>query len=223
MAVRSYYSRKLNRQKNFLEKQQIVEKERTRIAADIHDDLGAGLSTIRFLSEKVKRNSFSEVTKTDAEKIVTNSNELVQKMNELIWAMNEKNDTLEDLLFYTRSYVAEYAEENNLRFNMNLPEIIPVVIISGEVRRNVFLTVKEALHNIVKHAQAKSIAITISINKNLLIILKDDGIGFIENAKGEGNGLKNMQKRIESVGGSLAITGINGVEAKIEVPLFQKL
>ncbi len=222
LLIRTYYRRKLEKQKNLLEKQQIVEKERTRIAADIHDDLGAGLSTIRFLSEKVKRNSFSDVTKTDAEKIVTNSNELVQKMNELIWAMNEKNDTLEDLLFYTRSYAAEYAEENNLRFNMNLPESIPEIIISGEVRRNVFLTVKEALHNIVKHARAKSIVVTISINKNLLIVLKDDGIGFAENAGGSGNGLKNMQKRTGSVGGSLEITNKNGVEVKIAVPLFQK-
>jgi signal transduction histidine kinase/ligand-binding sensor domain-containing protein len=218
--IRTYYRRKLEKQKNLLEKQQIVEKERTRIAADIHDDLGAGLSTIRFLSEKVKRNSFSDVTKIDAEKIVTNSNELVQKMNELIWAMNEKNDTLEDLLFYTRSYAAEYAEENNLQFNMNLPESIPGIIISGEVRRNVFLTVKEALHNIVKHAQAKSISIVVSINKSLLIILNDDGIGFAENAKGNGNGLRNMQKRILSVGGSLEIINANGVEVKIAVPLF---
>lgn len=220
--IRTYYRRKLERQKNLLEKQQIVEKERTRIAADIHDDLGAGLSTIRFLSEKVKRNSFSDVTKTDAEKIVTNSNELVQKMNELIWAMNEKNDTLEDLLFYTRSYAAEYAEENNLRFNMDLPESIAEIIISGEVRRNVFLTVKEALHNIVKHAQAKSVSIIVSINKSLLIILKDDGIGIAENVKGDGNGLRNMQKRILSVGGNLEIVNKNGVEVKITVPLFQQ-
>ncbi len=222
LLIRTYYNRKLEKQKNLLEKQQVVENERTRIAADIHDDLGAGLSTIRFLSEKVKRNSFSDVTKTDAEKIVTNSNELVQKMNELIWAMNEKNDTLEDLLFYTRSYAAEYAEENNLRFNMDLPESVPEIIISGEVRRNVFLTVKEVLHNIVKHAQAKSISIVISINKNLLIVLKDDGIGFAENGKGDGNGLRNMQKRILSVGGSLEITNANGVEVKIAVPLFQQ-
>lgn len=220
LLTRTYYRRKLEKQKNLLEKQQIVEKERTRIAADIHDDLGAGLSTIRFLSEKVKRNSFSDVTKTDAEKIVTNSNELVQKMNELIWAMNEKNDTLEDLLFYTRSYAAEYAEEHTLRFNMDLPETIPEIIISGEVRRNVFLTVKEALHNIVKHAQAKSISVSISVDKHLLIIIKDDGIGFGENTEGRGNGLRNMQKRILSVGGSLQITNMNGVETKITVPLF---
>ncbi len=217
--IRFYYSRKLEKQKNILDKQQVVEKERTRIAADIHDDLGAGLSTIRFLSEKVKRNSFSAVTKTDAEKIVTNANELVQKMNELIWAMNEKNDTLEDLLFYTRAYSAEYAEENNLQLEINLPEAIPAVLISGELRRNVFLTVKESLHNIVKHARAKNVSINISAGKNLMINIKDDGVGFSETDKHEGNGLKNMQKRMESVGGNLEIINNNGVQVTINVLL----
>ena len=105
---------------------------------------------------------------------------------------------------------------------MDLPESIAEIIISGEVRRNVFLTVKEALHNIVKHAQAKSVSIIVSINKSLLIILKDDGIGIAENVKGDGNGLRNMQKRILSVGGNLEIVNKNGVEVKITVPLFQQ-
>ncbi|MEP6676236.1 MAG: two-component regulator propeller domain-containing protein [Ferruginibacter sp.] len=219
LLFRTYYRKKLERQKIILEKHQIVEKERTRIAEDIHDDLGAGLSSIRFLSEKVKRNSSNDVTKKDTEKIAAYSNELVQKMNELIWAMNEKNDTLEDLLFYTRSYVAEYAEENNLQLNVHMPEIIPPATISGEVRRNVFLTVKEAIHNIVKHAQAEKVFINVSIDKNLLLGIKDDGIGFPEKNKREGNGLKNMQKRIQSVGGTLEIKSENGVEIKISLPL----
>ncbi|MEP6711709.1 MAG: two-component regulator propeller domain-containing protein [Ferruginibacter sp.] len=221
LVIRNYYSIKLEKQKNILEKQQIVEKERTRIAADIHDDLGAGLSTIRFLSEKVKRNSFGAVTKDDAEKIVINSNELVQKMNELIWAMNEKNDTLEDLVFYTRSYAAEYLEENNLAHHIYLPETIRVIIISGELRRNVFLTVKESLHNIVKHAGAKNVSIQISTGKNLFINIKDDGVGFDADNNKAGNGLKNMQKRMQSINGRLTVSGNDGVEVKIDVPLSQ--
>ncbi len=218
LLIRAYYRRKLERQKNMLEKQQIVEKERTRIAADIHDDLGAGLSTIRFLSEKVKRNSFSDVTKTDAEKIVINSNELVQKMNELIWAMNEKNDTLEDLLFYARSYAAEYGEENNLQMDIFMPEKIPEIMVAGEMRRNVFLTLKESLHNIVKHAGAKKVVIKINADKNLSVIIRDDGKGF-ENTNEEGNGLKNMKKRIDSIGGFFEIINANGVTVNISVPL----
>jgi signal transduction histidine kinase/ligand-binding sensor domain-containing protein len=217
-AIRFYYHRKLEKQKIALEKQQAIEKERSRIASDIHDDLGAGLSTIRFLSEKVKRNSFSDTTKLDAEKIVNNSNELVQKMNELIWAMNEKNDTLEDLLFYARSYAAEYGEENNLQMDIIMPEKIPEIMVAGEMRRNVFLTLKESLHNIVKHAEAKRVIIKFFTDKNLSVIIMDDGKGF-EKINEEGNGLKNMKKRIDSIGGFFEITNTNGVTVSISVPL----
>ncbi|MFI5187614.1 MAG: histidine kinase, partial [Chitinophagales bacterium] len=216
--IRFYYNNKLEKQRVLLEKQQAVEKERTRIAIDMHDDLGAGLSTIRFLSEKVKRNTFSEVTKNDAEKIVVNSNELVQKMNEIIWAMNEKNDTLEDLLYYTRSYAAEYCEENNLQCETYLPENIPSVKVSGEIRRNIFLTVKESLHNAVKHAAANKIKIDFTIDKNLSIIINDDGKG-LANKSNEGNGLRNMQKRIESIGGIFKIFSNAGVTVQIKIPL----
>jgi signal transduction histidine kinase/ligand-binding sensor domain-containing protein len=218
-AIRLYYRRKLEKQKTILEKQQAIEKERSRIASDIHDDLGAGLSTMRFLSEKVKRNSFSDTTKSDAEKIVLNSNELVQKMNELIWAMNEKNDTLEDLLFYARAYAAEYGEENNLQMDIFMPENIPVKMVSGELRRNVFLTIKESLHNVVKHAAAKNVVIYFNTDKNLQVSIKDNGAGFT--AKNEdGNGLRNMKKRIESIGGTFEILNAEGVTVKMDIPLI---
>ncbi|MEO6611994.1 MAG: ATP-binding protein [Chitinophagaceae bacterium] len=207
------------RTEEVLQRKMAIEKERSRIATDMHDDLGAGLSTIRFLSEKVKRNSFSEVTKNDTDKIVFNSNELMQKMNEIIWAMNEKNDTLEDLLFYTRSYAVEYCEENNLRCETLLPEAVPACFISGEVRRNVFLVIKESLHNIVKHAAAKQVDIQFSVDKNLVIIIKDDGQGMTLNNDHEGNGLRNMQKRVESIGGSFNVQNTNGVVVKMSIPL----
>ena len=202
-----------------LQRKMFVEKERSRIATDMHDDLGAGLSTIRFLSEKVKRNSFSEVTKNDTDKIVFNSNELMQKMNEIIWAMNEKNDTLEDLLFYARSYAVEYCEENNLLCETHLPETVPTCFISGEIRRNVFLTIKESLHNIIKHAAANKVSINFSVDKILMITIKDDGQGMTKNKLQEGNGLRNMKKRIESVGGTFDVQNKNGVLVEMSIPL----
>jgi signal transduction histidine kinase/ligand-binding sensor domain-containing protein len=218
--VRNYYQRKLREQQSALEKQQAVEKERTRIASDMHDDLGAGLSTLRFLGEKVKRNSFSEVTRLDADKIIVHSNELVQKMNEIIWAMNEKNDTLEHLVFYTRSFAMEFCEEHQLQCQIQLPEDIPHLFISGEVRRNVFLTVKESLTNMVKHAEAGKVEINFTIDKNLSVLIHDDGKGFSDK-KGTsgGNGLRNMQARIESVGGSLMVSDGKGITVEMHIPL----
>jgi signal transduction histidine kinase len=140
-------------------------------------------------------------------------------MNEIIWAMNEKNDTLEDLLYYTRSYAAEYCEENNLTCKTHLPQNIPSIFVSGEIRRNVFLTVKESLHNIVKHASAEKVVIDFNITSSLMVTVKDDGKGFSENLNDNGNGLRNMQKRMESVNGSFEITENNGVMVKIKAPL----
>ncbi len=222
MLTKWYLATKIRKQQRAFEKQQAIEKERTRIATDMHDDLGAGLSSIRFLSEKVKRNTFSEVTKNDIDKILFSSSELMDKMNEIVWAMNEKNDSLPDLLAYIRSYAKEYCEENDLRCTITLPENIPAVFVSGEVRRDIFLTIKESLHNIIKHAGASAIEIKFHINEGLSLTIHDNGKGFdINNHKKEsgGNGLKNMRKRMESIGGSFKIDSNNGVLIEIRAPL----
>lgn len=229
LLVKGYVRRKLQRQKILWERQQAIEKERTRIASDMHDDLGAGLSTIRFLSEKVKRNPFNEATKNEIEKIAGISVELVENMNEIIWAMNEKNDTLEDLLFYTRSYAKEYCEEHQLQCTVEFPESIPYLFVSGELRRNVFLTIKESLHNIVKYADATSVEFHIAVNDHLIVTIKDNGRGFApveaghlagaEALRGSGNGLRNMRRRIESMGGMFDVITGRGVTVVLRVPL----
>ncbi len=220
--IRSYLQIKIRNQQRAFEKQQAIEKERTRIATDMHDDLGAGLSSIRFLSEKVKRNSFSEVTRDDIDKIMDHSSELVDKMNEIVWAMNEKNDSLGDLLVYIRSYAKEYCEENGLLCEIVQPDAIPIVFVSGEIRRHVFLTIKESLHNIVKHAGASSVKMDFHVNAGLHVNIHDDGKGLdVEKTmkSKQGNGLKNMRRRIESMGGSFKIYNNSGLMININIPL----
>ena len=220
--IKWYLGTRIRKQQRAFEKQQAIEKERTRIATDMHDDLGAGLSSIRFLSEKVKRNSFSEITKEDIGKIMEHSSTLIDKMNEIVWAMNEKNDSLGDLLVYIRSYTKEYCDENGLKCEIELPENIPDVFVSGEMRRNIFLTIKESLHNIVKHAEAKEVHVDIQVNGGLSVAIRDDGKGFdLVNGSKEslGNGLKNMRKRIESMGGTFKLYSVSGVMVNIGVPL----
>jgi signal transduction histidine kinase/ligand-binding sensor domain-containing protein len=220
--IKAYLNIKIRNQQRAFEKQQAIEKERTRIATDMHDDLGAGLSSIRFLSEKVRRNSFSDVTKNDIDKIMDHSSELVDKMNEIVWAMNEKNDSLGDLLVYIRSYAKEYCEESGLQCEIMQPDNIPVVFVSGETRRHVFLTIKESLHNIVKHAGASEVKMDFYVNASLSVIIRDNGKGFDSmNGRNEkhGNGLKNMRKRIESMGGSFKIYSISGAVIDINIPL----
>lgn len=108
IGFRFYYSNKLRRQKAVLEKQQAIEKERTRIATDMHDDLGAGLSRIKFLSETIGIKKLKqEPIEDDITSIRQYSHEMIDKMGEIVWALNEKNDSLSDLLAYTRSYAVE--------------------------------------------------------------------------------------------------------------------
>ncbi|MBS1600227.1 MAG: hypothetical protein JST75_18510 [Bacteroidetes bacterium] len=219
LLIRSYVKRKLKNQRTILERQQAIEIERTRIATDMHDDLGAGLTRIKFITENILEKTQDEKVRPDVEKLKKSSNELVEKMSEIIWAMNEKNNTLEDMLFYLRSYAVEYCNENNLACSFSLPEIIPANMVSGRVRRNVFMIVKESLHNVVKHATAKQVSITIDTGENLLVRIADDGSGFGKQEARTGNGLINMKKRAEAMQGKLIIQNNPATIIKLEVPI----
>jgi len=219
IAVRFYYRRKLETQMAALEKQQAIEKERTRIATDMHDDLGAGLTRIKFITESFLEKTNDPALKPEAEKLRTSSNELVDKMGEIIWAMNDKNNTLEDLIFYLRSYAVDYCDENKLACEFIIPETIPQKIIGGQIRRNVFLVLKESLHNAVKHASAKKISIHFQVHDTLSITITDDGRGFEQNMSKGGNGLLNMRRRAEALHGKFSVSNDAGTTIHLEVPV----
>jgi signal transduction histidine kinase len=221
LALRFYYRRKLERQLAALEKQQAIEKERTRIATDMHDDLGAGLSRIKFLSETIGiKKQQSEPIEEDVNKIREYSHEMIDKMGEIVWALNEKNDTLSDLLSYTRAYAVEYLSQHGISCTVEAPEQLPAGFVSGEFRRNVYLTVKEALHNVVKHSQASSVTIRISAAQILNIEIEDNGTGFNKaNIRQFSNGLSNMESRIKEINGEFKIENGAGTTVKINIPL----
>ena len=207
LAIRSYIRRRLEMQRIELEKKQAIEKERTRIATDMHDDLGAGLSRIKFLSETI---GIKKQQQLPIEEEITSireySHEMIDKMGEIVWALNEKNDSLSDLLAYTRSYAVGYLLQAGIRCTVETPENFPILFVSGEFRRNIFLTIKETLHNIVKHAQASCVWLSMNTGRELIIIIQDDGIGFDRGqVRPFSNGLANMQQRIRDIGGRLLI------------------
>ncbi|MEO7982902.1 MAG: histidine kinase, partial [Bacteroidota bacterium] len=165
-----------------LQRKMELEKERTRIATDMHDDLGAGLSRIKFLSETIGiKKQQQQPIEDDIIKIREYAHEMIDKMGEIVWALNEKNDSLSDLLSYTRSYTVEYLSQNGIKCRVITPDDLPAILVNGEFRRNIYLVVKETLHNIVKHAAATFVSINIETGKNLDIIIRDDGIGFNQN------------------------------------------
>ena len=206
-----------------LEKQLAILKaqqdERNRISADMHDDLGAGMTAIRLYSELAK-NKAGDLVLPEINKISSSANELLNKMNAIIWSMNSSNDTLPNLVAYIRIYALEYLENTGVHCRIFLPDEIPPVIVSGELRRNVFLVVKEALNNMLKHAQATELTITLTITREAaLLVFQDNGRGInFDSIRQFGNGLKNMKKRMEDVGIQFDIENRNGTMIRLIRP-----
>ncbi len=204
-----------------LQRKMEIEKERTRIATDMHDDLGAGLSRIKFLSETIGiKKQKMEPIEEDIISIRQYSHEMIDKMGEIVWALNEKNDSLMDLLGYTRAYAVEYLSQHGIKCGVTMPDSFPSLFVSGEFRRNIYLCVKEVLHNTVKHARASQVGLDISIDKNLELVITDNGKGFDpNNTRAYSNGLANIKKRMTDIGGNLDMKTNNGTEVKLSVPL----
>jgi signal transduction histidine kinase len=219
--VRNYYSRKLERQRLVFEKQQAIEQERTRIATDMHDDLGSGLSRIKFLSQALgNKKTGDETLKMGLEKITDYSDEMTEKMGEIVWALNEKNDTLADLVAYTRTYAIEYLGNHQLNCEINTPLNLPGTFIAGEIRRNIFLAVKECLHNIIKHANATSVNFSIQLNGGIEIIIQDNGKGIEWNKQRSfSNGIQNIRKRMNDIHGRADFFIDRGTRVVLQAPL----
>ncbi len=210
----------LREQDLLIERQEALNSERSRIASEMHDDLGSGLTTIRYLSNKALKNADSSEESKQIRKISEQSNELILNMSEIIWAMNSRNDTMELLCSYMRRYSSEYLDQYKiqLKWKQNIEDANSVV--SGEKRRSIFLVLKEALHNIVKHSRTNEVNINIENSvKKLKVEIKDNGIGFNANdSLAYGNGLYNMKKRVESIQGDLNITSTcEGTKLTIEI------
>ncbi len=205
----------LREQKMLLEKQQALEAERTRIAGEMHDDLGGGLTTIRFLSQKVLKNIKNEANRSNIKKIVNHAQNLIINMSEIIWAMNAGFDTLDSLIAYTRRYTNEYLLEHNIKLKFETKGKTNDIQLSGEKRRNIFLITKEALHNIVKHAEASEAKMIFEVNNHLIVSISDNGKGFENENNNLGNGIRNMQLRCQNFGGKLTLDNENGVTIKV--------
>ncbi|MCX6316307.1 MAG: ATP-binding protein [Bacteroidetes bacterium] len=211
--------RKLQRQQIELEKEKAIASERSRIASDMHDDLGAGISTIKYLSQAAPFIS-PDVQKENNLKIAAQADDLVDKMNDIIWAMNEKNDTLDNLVFYTKAWVSNYLQPFDRKSVISIPASVPSQIIRGEKRQHIFLCIKEAVHNCIKHSGADTIWLTITLaDHGLQIEIKDNGRGFDSEKQISGNGLSNMRKRMKAIQGNVSIKTNPGTAILFTIPL----
>jgi len=227
--IRSYYRRKLEKKNQLLreqsliiDKHQAVESERTRIASEMHDDLGSGLTTIRYLSDKALKQAKDAEEAVQIKKIADHSNTLVRNMSEIIWAMNSRFDNTENLTGYLRRYASEYLEERNIAHEFINDTLSTNSTIGGEKRRNIFLVFKEILHNSVKYSGADKIRIVIEANGVFRISISEiDGKGFDpESVLEKGNGLYNCRKRMNVIGGSISFARTeHAMDINISAPL----
>ena len=214
---------KTENERKELEKQVAVmqahQDERERISADIHDELGSGMTTIRLMSE-IAKNKMKENVPVEIEKISNSANEVLNKMNAIVWSMNSSNDTLDSLIYYIRAYSTEYFDGTSIGCKITMPGTIPFTEISGDKRRNVFLCVKESLNNVLKHSMGSEVKIDIEADHKLKIKIADNGVGIDqEKIRRFGNGLKNIERRMKGIGGSYTISNNNGTVTVLELPL----
>jgi ligand-binding sensor domain-containing protein/signal transduction histidine kinase len=198
-----------------LERQQALERERARIARDIHDDLGASLTRITMLSQSVRSELDNHPqAAADADQIFSTARELTRAMDEIVWAVNPKHDTLDSLVTYLGRFAQHFLSAAGIRCRLDVPVHLPEWALSAEARHNVFLALKEALHNVVKHASATEVRVSLELQPHgFVLLIADNGRGFTPNTvpgratTGEalrmapGNGLINMRKRLEEIGG----------------------
>ncbi|MFI5131407.1 MAG: 7TM diverse intracellular signaling domain-containing protein, partial [Chitinophagales bacterium] len=195
------------------------QQERERISADMHDELGSGMTAIRLMSE-IARNKMKNEVPAEIEKISQSADEVLNKMNAIIWSMNSGNDTLDNLVSYIRSYALEYFENTPVHCRIDTPQKIEPTELSGDKRRNIFLCIKETLNNSLKHSKAKMISIDFSIDRDLVIKIADNGIGIdLQHIRQFGNGLKNIARRMESIGGKYEIKSDHGTVTILTLPL----
>lgn len=221
LVVKWFFNQRIRKQRREFEKLQAIEKERTRIATDMHDDLGAGLSRIKFLSQSLSNKDTNDKSiKSGLEKITGYSDEMTEKMGEIVWSLNEKNDTLADLVAYSRSYAIEYLANHDIACKANTPLGLPETFIAGETRGNIFLSVKECLHNIVKHAGATCVNFSVELSDTIKITIHDNGKGIDwNNQRAFSNGIQNIQRRMKDVKGEVKFSNEQGTKVVLIIPL----
>jgi ligand-binding sensor domain-containing protein/signal transduction histidine kinase len=215
-ATTSVMRLRLHRRLEQLERQRALERERARIARDIHDDLGASLTRITMLSQSVRSDLESEHRAgADVDKIYSTARELTRSMDEIVWAVNPQHDTLDSLVTYLGRFAQSYLSAAGIRCRLDVPMHLPGWALTSEIRHNLFLAFKEGLHNVVKHAGASEVRISMELLFNgFELAIADNGRGFDWNkvnmgaapdADGvrlaAGNGVLNMRRRLQEVDG----------------------
>ena len=215
--ARRRYQRRVER----LETQLSVEKERARIAQDIHDGVGANLTEIAWLAEVAGQDAVRpEEVRIQTRKISGTARETVQLFDEIVWAVLPQNDTLTSLVEYLGRRVDEWFENSPTRCWFSAPRELPDIMVPAEVRHGFYLACKEALHNVNKHARATEVRVQVAVaGRRLQVDIEDNGCGFEAATVAGGNGLRNLRQRFQKLGGQFELQSRPGHGTKIHMAI----
>jgi signal transduction histidine kinase len=211
---------KVQREMMRLKGQQALEQERLRIAQDIHDDLGARVTEISLASALAKKNpALPDTAGVDFDRISQMSRDLVAALYETVWAVNPENDNLDSLGTYLCQIANHLCKQAQLPCRLELDELPNNIRVSSQIRHNIAMAVKEAVHNAVKHSDASEITLHMTFQKpELTICVNDNGTGFnADDAAAAGNGLKNIKRRLAAIGARCQVESRIGSGASIQM------
>lgn len=200
--------------------QQVLQRERTRIARDIHDELGAGLTHLVLIGETAKREPVTEAgMQSQFDRVTEAGRKLLRSIDEVVWMVNSQRDSLQDFEAYVCRYAENFLRASGIQCRLHVDDEMPRATFDLASRRSLFLAVKESLHNISKHANATVVSLTIKlVNLEVLVTVEDDGKGFDLTKRDLGrNGLTNMMNRMAELGGRCHVTTQPGAGCKLEL------
>jgi signal transduction histidine kinase len=215
--------RRMQRRLAEVEREQALERERARIARDLHDDIGAGLTEIAMQSDWVRRDiapNTDAATLRRIERVCQSAVELTRSVDEIVWAVNPANDTLERFANYLTQAAKQFLDAAGLRVRFDVPLTLPAITLPGKVRHSLFQAVREALNNATKHAQADLVRLELKVETDgLRVVVEDNGCGFSPEqpgAAGTHEGLEGMRRRMEEIGGHFRVSSRPGSGTRIE-------
>lgn len=214
--------RRLQRKLEVLQRQRAIEAERTRIARDMHDDLGANLTRITMLSETARRDLGDSVRAEEGlRQIYETARGVTRAMDEIVWAVNPKHDSFESLVYYFEKFAQDLLGAAGMRCRLDMPVEFPSWRPNSEVRHNLFLAFKEALNNAARHSGADTVTVSLEVSEdNCRLTVGDNGRGWggaiappetgEQDRVASGNGLANMRTRMHRIGGACEVDGAPG-------------
>jgi signal transduction histidine kinase len=190
-----------------------LDRERARIAQDLHDDLGTSLTQISLLSGLADRETARDELKLLNQQIRQSARAMVSALDEIVWAVNPRNDSVAELVNYLANFAEEFFRASSIGCRLDIPARLPAAAVPSEMRHHLYLVFKESANNVVRHSRATQAWVAVTLApREVVISIKDNGQGFDASAAGfkPGDGLLNMRSRMEQVGGRADIQSSPG-------------